>query len=64
MFFMPVKLWYLVFVAAVLLGAGTATITICAANFQVKDSQVLIIKADLIGTKFESGAFVYGAHRF
>lgn len=35
MFLMPVKLWYLVFIVAVLLGAGTATVTICAANFQV-----------------------------
>jgi len=54
LFFLPASKWYLAFVGAFVLGIGTTIVQITAYNFE----------ADLVGTRFESGAFVYGALSF
>jgi len=54
LFFLPASKWYLVFIGAFVLGIGTTIVQITAYNFE----------ADLVGVRFESGAFVYGSLSF
>jgi len=54
LFFIPTMMWYLVFVAAVFMGIGTTATLVTSISME----------ADLVGTKVQSGAFVYGALSF